>query len=460
MHANLKKNIQLAHKPFWRKRKVFLWPMLLFSLLLLGFANYELATHSNNPWAFTASSTAIFLIVIVFLLLSEETRSGKKLIEQLQTQKESYSYNTGDSNVGIIITGKEGNIQYMNSTAETLTGWNLEEAKNLPLKIVYAVTNEETGETFEHIVSRILKTRQIIECENNTLLRAKNRKKLIIKNSGFPLFDVKGNLSGAVLFFNDITEEIKNAFELKESEKQYRTLFQNLPQPLYSCDERGYINLYNKAAVELWGKEPVTEKDRFCGALKTFNTDGTWLQPDRSPMAIAIKESKSVQAKEIIIQRHDGRFRHAITYPSPIFNSEGQLTGAVNLLLDVTDKKERDILVKQSEERYRNLIEHAPDAIFINDRQGKILEVNERAADLLGFSKNELLAMNIHSLFSEAEILARPFRSKDLLAGEHSNLERNIQHRDASQIPVSISATMIFDDCVMAIARPVNVMKK
>jgi PAS domain S-box-containing protein len=247
---------------------------------------------------------------------------------------------------------------------------------------------------------------------------------------------------------------------INETEKQYQTLIQNLPEALYSCDEKGYIKLYNAAAVELWGKEPAAGKDRWCGAVKIFNTDGTSLQPDSSPMAIAIRQGKSVQGTEIIIQRSNGKLRHVISYPTPIFNADGTLGGAVDMLIDVTDKREKEIMIKHSEEKYHSLIEQASDAIFINDYEGNILEANDSAAKLLGFSKKDFLSMNIKELYSEAELLARPIMYKELFAGEQTRIERNMQHRDGSQIPVEISVKMLSDGRVMAIARDISENKK
>ena len=60
--------------------------------------------------------------------------------------------------------------------------------------------------------------------------------------------------------FNDISERKKIEKELKKNEKQYRKLIQNLPEAVYTCDELGYIKLYNKAAINLWGREPVAGK--------------------------------------------------------------------------------------------------------------------------------------------------------------------------------------------------------
>ena len=120
-----------------------------------------------------------------------------------------------------------------------------------------------------------------------------------------------------VLLFNGITEKYKTEKQLKDSEKQYWNLIQSLPEAVYTCDASGHIQLYNKAAVKLWGREPVAGKDLWCGAWKIFNTDETVLPLDSCPMAITLKEQRPVHGAEIMVQRPDESFRHVLPYPSP-----------------------------------------------------------------------------------------------------------------------------------------------
>jgi PAS domain-containing protein len=68
-----------------------------------------------------------------------------------------------------------------------------------------------------------------------------------------------------------------------------RQLLQALPVAAYTCDPTGYITMYNKAAVDLWGREPELGKELWCGSWRLFRGDGTVLPFDESPMAIVLK---------------------------------------------------------------------------------------------------------------------------------------------------------------------------
>src|SRR5688572_19065187 len=124
-----------------------------------------------------------------------------------------------------------------------------------------------------------------------------------------------------------------------ESVELYRQLIHSLPAAIYLCDSEGFVILYNKKAVELWGREPEIGKDLWCGSWKIFDADGNPLPIDKCPMAISLKEGRPVENEEIIVERPDGTRRNVQPSPRPLFDESGKLVGAVNLLMDVTDQK-------------------------------------------------------------------------------------------------------------------------
>src|SRR4051812_5508381 len=95
---------------------------------------------------------------------------------------------------------------------------------------------------------------------------------------------------------------------------------------IYTCDPKGYIKSYNKAAVNLWGREPVVGKDLWCGSWKIYDKNGGSLPMDKHPMAIALKEGRLVRGDELIVQRPDGSYRRISPYSSPLVGADGQLT--------------------------------------------------------------------------------------------------------------------------------------
>jgi PAS domain S-box-containing protein len=128
---------------------------------------------------------------------------------------------------------------------------------------------------------------------------------------------------------------------MTEAEKHYKTVIQRLVDAIYICDASGRIKLFNNAAVQLWGREPQIDNDLYCGSFKLLNSDGKKLPIEYHPMYITINEKKSLDNAEVIIQHPDGSLRKILNTTSPIYNVNGELTGAVNLLSDITNKHKK-----------------------------------------------------------------------------------------------------------------------
>src|ERR1700712_4913895 len=78
-------------------------------------------------------------------------------------------------------------------------------------------------------------------------------------------------------------------------------------------------------------------KDMWCGSYKIFKPDGKDLPLESCPMAVCLKEQRPVYGEEIVVVRPDGSLRNVAPYPQPLFNDSGKITGAINMLVDITD---------------------------------------------------------------------------------------------------------------------------
>jgi len=107
----------------------------------------------------------------------------------------------------VIATDAGGFITFMNPVAEALTGWNQEDAAGKPLKKLFNIINEETGKQAEDPATRVLREGVVVGLANHTVLVARDGTKYPIDDSGAPIRDDKGNITGVVLVFRDITEK-------------------------------------------------------------------------------------------------------------------------------------------------------------------------------------------------------------------------------------------------------------
>jgi PAS domain S-box-containing protein len=121
-----------------------------------------------------------------------------------------------------------------------------------------------------------------------------------------------------------------------------------LPAPIYVTDPEGRITYFNEACVAFAGRRPTIGEDRWCVTWRLYTEEGAFLPHDQCPMAVAVRERRPVRGVEAIAERPDGTRRYFQPFPTPIFDEAGEFTGAVNMLVDVSDRRSADYLAAQA----------------------------------------------------------------------------------------------------------------
>ncbi|MFN8254015.1 MAG: PAS domain S-box protein [Ferruginibacter sp.] len=400
--------------------------------------------------------TAVFLLAF-FIREINSLKKQHRLITARQAQLSAAVNNVDE---GVIVTDKNNRIHFMNQAAEKITGHMLQLVQNNPLSTIYKTENEYSGVQIESAPDRVLRTGRPIFNENNTVIRNSRLERVIITNTCTPLYNESGDICGTVLVFKDGTRAFQTEKKLKTREKENRDLIQYLPHATYTCDENGFILTYNKAAVVLWGREPLVNREKWCGSKKLFYTDGAPVAHEDSPMAITIRKKKACASSELIIQQPNGERRRVIVNPSPLFNEEGQLTGAVNMLVDITEKKQEAAAARFTEDKYNTLAAQSSEAIFITDSTGLLLDTNERASAITGYSREELRTMNIARLFPKNEYQKNLEIFNQIVSGGWVDKELNAVHKNKTLLNVHISAKKLADGRLMAIVKDNTSLKQ
>ncbi len=143
-------------------------------------------------------------------------------------------------------------------------------------------------------------------------------------------------------------EYLDSAMEALAAGDVCHSLLDRLPVPIYTTDADGAVTYWNRACVEFAGREPKLGEDKWCVTWKIYTTSGEFLPHDQCPMAEAILQQREIRGKVAIAMRPDGSRRAFTPYPTPLFDDEGKLTGAVNMLIDVT-AEQADVLAEQAQ---------------------------------------------------------------------------------------------------------------
>ncbi|MBO1540129.1 PAS domain S-box protein [Pseudomonas sp. OA65] len=213
--------------------------------------------------------------------------------------------------------------------------------------------------------------------------------------------DANGTFRYGVRVQQDVTLARRMENQIRESERHMRNLLEALPAAVYTTDAEGRITFFNRAAVELSGRTPQLD-EMWCVTWKLFNTDGTALPHDQCPMAVALKENRPIRGVEAIAERPDGSRVPFTPFPTPLHDADGNLVGAINMLVDISERK-------QAENRQKTLIDE------LNHRvKNTLATVQSLAAQT---ARNAEDAKDGYRRF-EARLLALS-RAHDLLTKRH-----------------------------------------
>ena len=156
---------------------------------------------------------------------------------------------------------------------------------------------------------------------------------------------------------------------------------------VYVCEIDGAITYHNAAAAELWGREPATGPDRWCGTQLLFDAAGRPLVLDDYPARMALAHGHAGTTptqQELVLRRSDGAMRYVLSNPRPLFDADGTLLGAVDTMFDVTDTRRRDAAGLMREELLQRALDASRLALWDLDFDSGRVQLSEGWSEMLG----------------------------------------------------------------------------
>lgn len=249
-----------------------------------------------------------------------------------------------------------------------------------------------------------------------------------------------GKLINTRCFTVDVSDLQRVRTELTRQDNTHRQILDSLPVAIYTTDQHGTITYFNRAAAELAGREPEVGKDKWCVTFKLFTPDGKELPHDECPMAIALKENRPVRNQEAIAQRPDGSFFPFLPYPTPIRDEDGNLIGAVNMLLDLTDRQ----CAEEARFHLSAIVDSSFDAIVSKDLNTIIKSWNHGAERLFGYTAEEAIGRSVTMLIPADHQDEEPRILERIRRGERVETYETIrQRKDGSLVPVSLTVSPV-----------------
>ncbi len=295
---------------------------------------------------------------------------------------------------GVISCDRHGHILSINKMAEKLTGWSSDEAKNKTIDEVFNIYNAETEEKAVSPVKKALEEGTTVGLANHTLLVSKSGEKFQIADSCAPIHDEQNNIIGCVLVFRDVTEEYKNKQALRNSEKRFRALTQNVPGVIYMCEiDEPYIPVFiNKQILTLTGHSA----DDFMRGNILFSDlyhpdDAKWI-PDKVKQAVDKGEAFKLTYR---MKHKNGDWRWVLEHGIGVYAENGDIKYLEGYIADITDQKEAENIAYKAAQQLAFHIENSPLAVVTFDKTGAISQWSKSAEKLFGWKEKEVIQKDL-----------------------------------------------------------------
>ncbi|MEN6397212.1 MAG: PAS domain S-box protein [Methanoregula sp.] len=293
------------------------------------------------------------------------------------------------------------------------------------------------------------------------LFTGRGREEVVIQalNAGADFYLQKGG--EPVSQFAELAHQIRQAIHkskadasIRDHERREADIINFLPDATFAIDRSGHIIAWNRAMEEMTG---VPAKEMLGKGDYEYATP---FYGQRQPMLIdLIFEPDEVIARNYahILHRKDtliadttlpllrGQRVTLMGMASPLYNRQGDVVGAIESIRDLTERKLEEDALRESEERYRQIVETASEGILKMDEQFNLVYVNQQMADMLGYTPEETLGRNIHSFLLAEDIPGNIPRLNDRREGKSGRFERRFVTKDGRIRWMLVSATPIMD---------------
>jgi PAS domain S-box-containing protein len=411
----------------------------------------------NHLMAFLVKFTSYVSKIGLFnIQLGKEIYERRLTEEVLQHKTALLEAQLNSSIDGILIVDAHGKKILQNQRNIEL--WNIPQ---------HVADNNDDGIQVQHVMRMTKNSKQFAEkvahLYSNPDETSRDEIELtdgtILDRYSAPVLGNEGQNFGRIWTFRDITERKRSEEALLKGKEKYQSMIQNLMEGFYSVTVDGKLLDYNTEFTKILGLE--ANKDHVGVELPYF-----WNDPeDREVYIKELTKNGFIKGYEVNAKKSDGE-KIVVRVNSRLIKDEmGRPLRIEGSFLNITERKLAEEAMRESEERFKALFEFAPDAYYLNDLDGILLNGNRAAENLLGYKREELVGndflqlglLSPEDLPKAAKLLAMNLEGKATGPDEFT-----LKQKDGKKIVVEIRTTPINikdNDVVLGIARDISERK-
>jgi len=274
----------------------------------------------------------------------------------------------------VIATDTDGKITFMNPVAEQLTGWNHTDAAGQPVKTVFHIVNEQTRAEVEDPVAKVLATGNVVGLANHTVLIRRDGADVPIDDSGAPIYDARGNTTGVVLVFRDITAR-KQAEATRE---HLSAIVQSSDDAIIGKTLDGIVTSWNSAAERMYGYTADEMLGQSICRIIPNDCDG-----EIQGILLHVRLGEKVEHYETVRITKSGQRLDVSVTISPIKDASGTIIGAATIAHDVSARKHAEEALERERAFLDASVDLLPLPLAFFNQQGHIIKENQAARALL-----------------------------------------------------------------------------
>ena len=337
----------------------------------------------------------------------------------------------------VILTDPRGVILASNEVAAGRLGMSLEQMID---ESIYDLLTAESAAPMKAHIAEVIRSRKPVHYEDE-------REGKITDQNIYPVFGAKGEITKIAIFSCDVTVRKWVEDVTEQLGRRNELILEAAGEGIYGLDTQGRATFVNPAAARMLGYKPEDLIGRRHHEIVHHSKpDGRPYPNEQCPIYAAFKDGTvHTNVDDEVFWRKDGN-SFPVEYTSTPIIEDGKILGAVVTFRDITDRKRVEKALRQSEEKYRSIVESTTSLIVSVDREGLIVDCNARAQQLLGYAPSEIIGRQLVEIVHPDERTNAEEMLKEVLTKgfEYDNQYRLVR-KDGTFIDVSLNAAVTRD---------------